>query len=97
VVPFRPSTVKVKGSNGFTTPWSCLERKWRGEWLTNGGESTMSSHGKVHDRNGENFRFDEFTASRRGRRAPTAIGGGREPFLWLGRGGGVVEVVVTGI
>jgi hypothetical protein len=39
------------------------------------GSPTVSSRGTIHDPNGENFRFDEVTASRWGRHALVAIGG----------------------
>jgi hypothetical protein len=72
-----------------------LGEEMEGEWLTSGSESTASSCGTVHGRNGENFKFNEFMASWRGRRAPAARGGCRAPFLWLGWAGGAGEVAVT--
>jgi hypothetical protein len=74
-----------------------LREEMEGEWLNNGGESTASSHGTVHGRNGGNLKFDESTASWRGTRTPATKGGWHTPFLWLGRGGGALEVAVTDV
>jgi hypothetical protein len=43
VAPFQPSAMKVKGSNGFATPWRCSERKWRVS-----GSTTAANRRRAH-------------------------------------------------